>query len=172
MHFNIRWFSWFSRMLLVTILPMFARAKPTFPTDRGNVIQHLYSSSVWIHSLTRDFYKCDGNFGLAKILPWCSFNMRHMPEGCGWASSPDHILCLQLIDSRYSTWPAVWETNESNWPNGVCIHPINTNAGSLNMYRAKSISWKVSITNLQMPWLCTLTPGAQCPPAAELWPGM
>lgn len=27
------------------------------------------------------------------------FNMRHMPEGCG-------------------TWPAVWETNESNWPNG------------------------------------------------------
>ncbi|KAF4564594.1 hypothetical protein EYR36_002531 [Pleurotus pulmonarius] len=27
------------------------------------------------------------------------FNMRHMPQGCG-------------------TWPAVWETNEGNWPNG------------------------------------------------------
>ncbi|KAF8873871.1 2 beta-glucan [Infundibulicybe gibba] len=27
------------------------------------------------------------------------FNMRHMPQGC-------------------ATWPAVWETNESNWPNG------------------------------------------------------
>ncbi|KAF9469590.1 laminarinase [Collybia nuda] len=27
------------------------------------------------------------------------FNIRHMPQGCG-------------------TWPAVWETNESNWPNG------------------------------------------------------
>lgn len=27
------------------------------------------------------------------------FNVRHMPQGCG-------------------TWPAIWETNESNWPNG------------------------------------------------------
>ncbi|KAF8655008.1 hypothetical protein AX16_003312 [Volvariella volvacea WC 439] len=27
------------------------------------------------------------------------FNMRHMPQGCG-------------------TWPAVWETKESNWPHG------------------------------------------------------
>ncbi|KAF8152572.1 glycoside hydrolase family 16 protein [Crassisporium funariophilum] len=27
------------------------------------------------------------------------FNVRHMPQGCG-------------------TWPAIWETKESNWPNG------------------------------------------------------
>ncbi|KAF6746910.1 glycoside hydrolase family 16 protein [Ephemerocybe angulata] len=27
------------------------------------------------------------------------FDVRHMPQGCG-------------------TWPAIWETNESNWPNG------------------------------------------------------
>lgn len=27
------------------------------------------------------------------------FNVNHMPEGCG-------------------TWPAIWETDESDWPNG------------------------------------------------------
>lgn len=35
------------------------------------------------------------------------FDVRHMPEGC-------------------ATWPALWWTTESNWPNGGEVRPLYT----------------------------------------------
>ena len=44
-----------------------------------------------------------------------SFNIRHMPEGCGYVNVYVEWKMVNLTAS-ISTWPAVWEVGD-DWPN-------------------------------------------------------
>ncbi|KAG1725581.1 glycoside hydrolase family 16 protein [Suillus paluster] len=67
-----------------------------------------------------------------------SFDMQHMPEGCG-------------------TWPAVWETNESNWPFGgevdivEGVNDVEPNQSTL--HTSPNCTMPASITQLGTPVL-------------------
>ncbi|KAG1777267.1 glycoside hydrolase family 16 protein [Suillus placidus] len=61
------------------------------------------------------------------------FDMQHMPEGCG-------------------TWPAVWETNESNWPAGGEVDIVegvnNVEPNQSTLHTSPNCSMPASTTQL------------------------
>lgn len=65
---------------------------------------NVYTNHVAVYvSLLLTLFECEGTDRYAVVV---SFNLRHMPQGCG-------------------TWPAVWETDEATWPNGVSTLSIS-----------------------------------------------
>ncbi|KAG0703028.1 glycoside hydrolase family 16 protein [Suillus ampliporus] len=75
-----------------------------------------------------------------------SFDMQHMPEGCG-------------------TWPAVWETNESNWPAGGEVDIVegvnNVEPNQSTLHTSPNCSMPASTTQLGT------TVGTNCDTAAN-----
>ncbi|KAG2364713.1 glycoside hydrolase family 16 protein [Suillus spraguei] len=61
------------------------------------------------------------------------FDMQHMPEGCG-------------------TWPAVWETNEANWPDGGEVDIVegvnNVEPNQSTLHTSPNCSMPASTTEL------------------------
>ena len=46
-----------------------------------------------------------------------------------------------------SDWPAIWETDDTNWPNGVRTEAPIIPASKVSPHKAKLILWMVSMTN-------------------------
>ncbi|KAJ7205621.1 concanavalin A-like lectin/glucanase domain-containing protein, partial [Mycena haematopus] len=82
----------------VSVIPVeaFSHKNLTFASDNTFILR-ADSTTVIPHSSKtgRKSFRIQSN----KAYPKNRFDIVHMPQGCG-------------------TWPAVWETNEGNWPYG------------------------------------------------------